>query len=116
MNSTDAVFSDAQVFAGHRAPAAFVRSYAHHSVLDAGYVAAVGSLAWPWRSPGRLGTGPGRADGCWVQNFNEHVLPQLAQGGVPWPSLWLLLALVWMGAATLMFAATQTSLSLTDDG
>ena len=46
----------------------------------------------------------------------EHVLQQLAQGGVPWPSLRLLLALVWMGAATLMFAATQTSLSLTDDG
>ena len=50
----------------------------------------------------------------------EHVLQQLAQGGVPWPSL--LLALVRPGAATIMFVAAapaptsaHASLSLTDD-
>ena len=48
--------------------------------------------------------GPGRADGCRVHKVTEYVLQLLAQGGVPWPLLLLLLlALVRLGAATLMF-------------
>ena len=49
--------------------------------------------------------GPGRADGCRGHKVTEYVLQLLAQGGVPWPLLLLLLllALVRLGAATLMF-------------
>ena len=98
---TDAVFSDAQLQFTFR----LCRSAALSVVMSIDTLAtSVGSLAGHWRSLGRLDMGPGRADGCRVHKVTEYVLQLLAQGGVPWPLLLLLLlALVRLGAATLMF-------------